>query len=202
MKIEKKYWPWIGLSISIIAVSIWQQRRIVRYAKGFLGITEIGDNMGWDDPGFEKKLKGVGWYKGAQWCVYYVKALYADIYPSLKTKTYKGKKLIDYITGNSQSSYNGLKTLEKETGFFKFSGTPRAGDIVIWQYYDSSGNPTNKGHMGVVSLVIGDRFRTVEGNTSEIGNVEETVAKKKHDLGEYLKKKGLRLKGFVRYISN
>ena len=179
-------------------IAIYSRRRIVRYAKKFIGVLEIGDNMGWNNPDFEKKLKSVGWYPGAQWCVFFVKAMWADTYPELRNKTHNGKKLIDYVSGNSQTTFSNLKNLEN-TGLFKVSGIPKAGDMVVWQYYDAAGSPTQKGHVGIVTSKSGDSFKTIEGNTSEIGATNQTVSKKEHNLGEYSKKTGLRLKGFIRY---
>ncbi|MDD5013547.1 MAG: CHAP domain-containing protein [Atribacterota bacterium] len=200
MKIEKKYWPWIGFGIAVIGLMVWQQRKIIRQAKKFLGVSEIGDNMDWDNAEFKKKLQAVGWTPGSQWCVYFAKAMMVDVYPELKTKTHKGKKLMDYISGNSQQTYANMKTLETETGgMFKIVAVPRAGDIVIWQNYGTDGVATSKGHVGIVTFVKGDSFKTIEGNTSELGDKEEGVNKKDHSLGEYKKTKGLRLKGFVRY---
>jgi len=46
-------------------------------------------------------------------------------------------------------------------------------------------------------LYITDNF-TPTHNTSELGKTEETVSKKEHSLGEYEKKTGLKLKGFIR----
>ena len=200
MKVNKNILhPAIGLVALTIGIAIWQKRRIIRHAKKFLGIDEIGDNMGWTDPEFEKKLKSVGWTKGAQWCVFFTKAMWADVYPELKTKLHNGKKIIDYISGNSQTTYANMQKLEKETGMVKVTGIPKPGDMVVWQNYDSAGKPTAKGHVGTVTNVKGDKFKTIEGNVSELGNTEETVNKKEHSVGEMSKKTGLRLKGFIRY---
>jgi hypothetical protein len=170
--IEKKYWPWIGFGVAVIAVMIWQQRKIIRQAKKFLGVSEIGDNMDWDNPEFKKKLQAVGWAPGSQWCVYFAKAMMVDVYPELKTKTHKGKKLMDYISGNSQQTYSNMKTLETETGgMFKIVAVPRAGDIVIWQNYGTDSIPTTKGHVGIVTLVKGDSFKTIEGNAQPLDSL-------------------------------
>lgn len=182
----------------IIGITLWQGNKIIRIAKKSLGIMEIGDNMGWDDPEFESKLRAVGWTPGSQWCVYFVKATWADAYPKLKTQTINGKKVLDYITGNSQTTYSNFLALQKTTKLFLVSSLPKPGDIVVWQYYDDSGKATTKGHVGIVRSVKGDNFNTIEGNTSELGKTEETVAKKSHSLGEYSRTKGLRLKGFIR----
>lgn len=200
MKVNKIYYPIFGVAILAIGIAIWQKKRIVRHAKKFLGIDEIGDNAGWNDPDFEKKLKSVGWTKGAQWCVFFAKAMFADVYPELKTKVFNGKKIIDYITGSSQETYANMQKLEKETGgMFKVVGAPRPGDLIVWQNYDKTGKPQSTGHVGIVTKVKGDTFSSIEGNTSELGNTQETVNKKEHSLGEFKKTTGLRLKGFVHY---
>jgi hypothetical protein len=194
-----KNYPWIVFVGLTLGIAIWQKRRIIIHAKKFLGIKEIGDNMFWDDPDFEKKMRAIGWLPGLQWCVFFLKALIADVYPELKTKTYNNKKIIDYISGSSQTSYANMQMLQKETGMFKVSGMPKAGDIVVWQNYDSSGKATDKGHVGLVTKVNGDKFKTIEGNTSELGVPGQTIAKKDHSLGEMAKKTGLKLKGFIHY---
>jgi hypothetical protein len=199
MKINKNIlYPAIGLVILTIGIAIWQKRRIIRHAKKFLGIDEIGDNMGWADPSFKKKMEAVGWKSGQSWCMYFVKAMWADVYPELKTKTVNGKKVIDYLSGSSQGTYAAMQQLEKQTGWVKVTGVPKPGDIVVWQDY-VNGKGTSQGHVGIVSKVKGDVFNTIEGNTSELGNKEETVNTKTHSAGERTRTKGLRLKGFIRY---
>jgi hypothetical protein len=199
MKIKTANIPYITFGISLLFFAIWQRRKVVIMSKRYKGVMEVGDNMGWDNPKFEQKLRNVGWYPGAQWCVFFIKAMWADVYPELNTKTYGGKKIIDYISGNSQTTYQNFDMLTKNTGMFSVSGLPKSGDIAVWQYYDSSGNPTTKGHVGTVTLVKGEVFNTIEGNTSELGKTEETVSKKIHSLGEYEKRTGLKLKGFIHY---
>lgn len=196
MKNKAPLIAFLGFSAFFIA---WQSRKLVIYAKRYLGVMEVGDNMGWDDPKFQQKMANIGWKPGYQWCVYFVKAMWADVFPELRTKTYNHKPIIDYISGNSQQTYSNFKMLQDNTGEFLLSGVPKSSDIAVWQYYNSSGSPTSKGHVGIVSLVKGEEFNTIEGNTSELGLHEETVTKKIHNLGEYQKKTGLRLKGFIRY---
>ena len=160
--------PVISLVVITIGIAIWQKTRLVRYAKRFIGMDEIGDNMGWTDPNFEKKLRAVGWTPGASWCVFFVKAMWADVYPELKTKLYNGKKLLDYVTGNSQSTYTNMQNLQKQTGWFKVTGVPKPGDMVVWQDYNSSGGATSSGHVGIVTKVKGDTFNTIEGNAQPL----------------------------------
>jgi hypothetical protein len=198
---NKKYIPIIlvGVGALIVSFVVWKKRQVILHAKKYLGILEKGDNVGWNDPKFEEKLKNVGWKPGYQWCVYFVKAMWNDVYPFLKKKTHNGQILLDYISGLSQLTYSNFIKLSKETTIFKVSAIPRPGDIVVWQNFKNGVGQTT-GHVGLVTKVKGDEFSTIEGNTSELGKSEETVSRKNHSLGEMApKNNGLKLKGFIHY---
>jgi len=105
------------------------------------------------------------------------------------------------ISRNSQNTFNNF--LKDKSGLFKIAERPRPGDLAIWRWHDQWGNSTGKGHAGIVERVLGNKFRTVEGNTTSLVlNSREglVVARKDHDLTEYGPiKQGLRLRGFIRY---
>lgn len=186
----------IALSaISIVAILIyWQKRRVIRFAKSLIGQTEISGNMGFNDPEFQKLMEGVNWNPGDQWCVYFAKVVWVNKYKDIKDK------LMTLISGNSQITYNNFKN--DKTGLFSVSEIPKVGDIVIWQYINSSGVAENRGHAGIVTKVkISGDFHTIEGNTTSgsTGSEGYVVAEKKHNLSEFNKTKGLKLKGFIHY---
>jgi hypothetical protein len=189
----------LGSGIIVVSISLFLKRRVIFHSRKYLGILEEGDNYGWNDPLFEQKLSSVGWKRGYQWCVYFVKAMWADVYPKLRKITVDNKSIIDYISGNSQTTFKNFVNLSRKTNFLEVNGFPKAGDIVVWQYHNSSGEPQSTGHVGLVISVKGDTFKTIEGNTSELGMPEETVSKKKHSIGEYSRKTGLKLKGFIHH---
>lgn len=196
---KKILYPLITLIVITAGIAIWQKRRIIRHAKKFLGISEIGDNQDFSSPEFKQKLINVGWSPGLAYCAFTVKALMLDTYPELSEKTYNSKKLIDYFSGSSQSTYANMQQLQSETGLFTVGGLPKPGDVVIWQDYDASGNGTANGHEGVVTKVNGDKFSTIEANTSELGSSDQGVYNKEHSLGEMARTTGLKLKGFIHY---
>lgn len=52
--------------------------------------------------------------------------------------------------------------------------TPEPGAIIIWQHMSPEGQPTAKGHVGIVSRVIDKTFiETIEGNTSSDSVVQD-----------------------------
>lgn len=191
----KKYWyvPVI-LAIIIIAFLIyWKRQKVVAYAKSFVGQDEISGNLGFEDPEFQKKMSEAGWRKGDSWCVFFAKMIWLNKYKA-------DKELIDkLIVGNSQVTYDNVS--KDTSGKFIVAETPKKGDIVIWAKV-SGGKPTGMGHAGIVKSVDGDKFVSIEGNTTGEENSREgvTVAEKNRSLAEKDKTNGLRLRGFIRKV--
>lgn len=175
-----------------IAYLIYERRKVSLYAKKFLGQDELPGNTGFKSGWLEAKMKSVGWKVGEPWCMYLVKIIWLDKYPEIKDYI---KKL---ITGSTQTSFNNI--LKSKSDLLSIRAYPEVGDIAIWQYHDKNGNPKWTGHGAVVVKVNGEKFQTVEGNTNETGSREGyTVAEKIHNIDEYDKVSGLKLKGFIHY---
>jgi len=73
----------------------------------------------------------------------------------------------------------------------------KVGYIVVWEKYED-GQPTRKGHIGIVTEAGSNHFKSIEGNTNRQGHAEgEVVREQVHGYGWWVKD-GLRLKGFIR----
>ena len=46
-----------------------EAKAILTEANNYVGIKEVGDNAGFSDADFEKKMKNIGWVKGRAYCV-------------------------------------------------------------------------------------------------------------------------------------
>ncbi len=49
--------------------------KVVSVAKGFVGLTEIGNNAGFAPSEFQREMQKVGWAKGQPWCSYLVELI-------------------------------------------------------------------------------------------------------------------------------
>jgi hypothetical protein len=183
----------MAISIPVgLGVGAWlyfrRQNRIVRYAKKFIGEQEIKDNMGFVREEFEKMMKLYGDYDtGNQWCMSFVKAIW------LQKFGVKYRSLLDKImTPSTQQTYDNF--VKDTSGKFEVSDKPSKGAIVIWrQYYD--GEPSYKGHAGIVQKFNDETFETIEGNTAAIAGIDQ-VAERTHDY-KWNVLNGLRLRGFI-----
>jgi hypothetical protein len=45
------------------------QKKVVKVAKGYVGMQEIKGNLGWTSKEFEAKMESVGWKSTHAWCV-------------------------------------------------------------------------------------------------------------------------------------
>jgi hypothetical protein len=182
-----------GLSIAGFFIYL-DKRKATQFAKLLVGQTEISGNMGFSSPAFQKLMEGVNWNTGDQWCIYFAKVVWVNKYPDIKNL------LMKLISGNSQVTFSNF--VNDKSGLFEVSSIPRPNDIVIWQYVNpSTGKAEQRGHGGIVSKVKSSgEFYTVEGNTNESGGREGyIVAEKTHNISEFNKSSGLRLKGFIHY---
>ena len=178
------------LSATLIGLSIWQRNKVIYYAKKFIGYTEISGNLGFNNPEFQQKMIDAGWKKGEPWCMYFAKVIWMDKY-----KKYS-ETLGKLLTGGTQLTYSNF--INYKGSEFKVNKSPSVGDIAIWQTY-VGGVPQNRGHAGIVTKVLGDEFKTIEGNTNEGGSREGyVVAEKTRSLSkEIAQNNGLRIKGFI-----
>ncbi len=162
------------------------QTEIVRIAKSYLGKTEKPGNSGFNDPEFEKKMKGIGWVKGDPWCADEAKLIWMEA----NSGDVETQKLIaKYCSGSSIQTYKNFKASKE----FHVSSIPVIGAIVVWQ----EGNGAT-GHEGVVISLDGNSFNSVEGNTNDKGGSEGYIcAEKTRMLNKPFNPNGLNVLGFI-----
>ncbi len=122
----------------------------------YKGIKEIGQNASFNDSEFKELMTNAGWYSGASWCMFFSKMVYENTYPNLIEDFRKS------LGGSTQQSWKNVKKGKSDSLYTVESGTPKIGDIVIWQ---NKSNPS-MGHAGIVTVVNGDTYKSIEGNTS------------------------------------
>lgn len=187
-----------ALSSLIIFNRFSRRNRIVRQAKFYEDIEEVGTNKSFADETFEKMMKEVGWKSGDAWCMYFVLAVYSKVLP-------KKEKDIRLLTGSTQSAFNKVQLKMIPNFIVVTSGRPKRGDIAIWQ---NTGNRAF-GHTGIVIKTtakgIPQGFTTIEGNTSansQFYGPGQSIRVVEHNL-DYGKKSQAYsdkiLRGFIRY---
>lgn len=154
----------IGIGVALVLGGVglsfinYRKRKIKRKAYLFEGIKEVGNNAGFNSETFEKMMREVGWKSGEQWCMYFAKNVYVQSLPKLADDFKK------VLSGSSQLSFN--KVDEGKSDYLETikEGSPKKGDIVIWQRKSDK----SKGHAGVVVDVSegGKKFTAMEGNTN------------------------------------
>jgi hypothetical protein len=160
---------------------------IVQEARSFIGQQEIPPNLGFKNPDFDKKMKAVGFYRGASWCGFFVMLVLFDVYKDQPEILKYLKKYASPSTHQMWANFRASK--EVITG-----QVPKLGAVVIWQ--EGSGS---NGHTGIVVSVDADgkHFTSVEGNTSLQGSREGlAVGENRHTLGLPHNEHGLNLLGF------
>lgn len=192
MKPAHKYALYVGgvavATAAIIILFNWR-KKIVRIAKGYSDIVEIGANAGFTDKEFEKMMREVGWRDGEAWCMYLAKGIYIEAFPKYADEI---KRILN---GSTQASFANAKN---NPDIFEVitDGVAEVGDIVIWQ---STTNAAN-GHAGIVVKKTGTYTgKTVEGNTSLEGAREgqgSEIHDRKLKVGDVMGT--LKVKGFIR----
>jgi hypothetical protein len=190
---RKQIWVYVGIASVLFGIgllfAIRNRRRVVRFSRSLVGMTEIAGNMGFTNEQFERLMKEVGWREGDAWCVFFVKLVWYNMAPEwLKAKIKRR------VTGSTWTTWENLK----DDPNFQISAVPKAGDMVIWRLY-RDGEPTWDGHAGVVKSVGYGNFTTIEGNTNSLGGTEGFEVAEKTRTIDYTVKNGLRLIGFIRF---
>jgi hypothetical protein len=164
-------------------------------SKGFEGQSEVlskVSNKGFVDKTFQQMLSSVGWYSGAAWCAYFVKAFFTQFYSF--DKDFINKNFGALAVGN----FNNIKKLNNSKWVADGTNNPQAGDIVVWR----KGN-TSLGHTGIILEVDDNSVTTLEGNYG-IGNQREgdKVAKIKYSKSSFKIGSGgeLKILGFIRRV--
>lgn len=132
-----------------------EAEKIIKTAKLYEGIKEIGNNQGFTNDAFQYMMSSVGWKSGEQWCAYFCKAVYSNALPEWKTDFAKS------LNGSSQQSFNNVKA-GKSKHLHIVTSTPAIGDIVIWV----NKSDASKGHAGIVIEINGNQFTCIEGNVN------------------------------------
>jgi hypothetical protein len=125
----------------------------VAVAESFVGIKEIGNNDGFDNPHFERMMKNVGWYKGAAWCAFALKLIYelAEIETT--------------ITGWSPTAYN-KKNVIFTNGKMKGQIQPGdSGTLSYNKFKNVKSRYKGIGHAFIIKSHKGNAVVTLEGNT-------------------------------------
>lgn len=118
--------------------------------------------MGWADKEFEAKMKKVGWWKTAPWCMFFAKLVWREAYSFF----YSDVAVMSIISSNINGSSITSAAKVRKYKDFEFTLEPQVGAIVIWAKTKSTG------HGGIVTDVKGTTFTTVEGNTNAAGGNE------------------------------
>lgn len=160
---------------------------ILQAAKQWIGTEEIPSNLGFKNPSFQAKMNAVGFYRGASWCAFFVRAVLKDAYIDAPDIL---KYLLKYASPSTHEMWANFRaSKEIITG-----QAPALGSVVVWQ----EGDGTN-GHTGIVSWVSDDnkQFKSIEGNTNGAGGREGyRVWENTHTVGLAHSEKSLNLLGF------
>lgn len=192
----------IGLGVLVILTGIglsfinYRKRKIKRKAYLFEGIKEVGNNAGFNNETFEKMMREIGWKGGEQWCMYFAKNVYVQSLPKLSEHFKK------VLSGSTQGSFNKIENGDSEYLEVVKEGSPKIGDIVIWQRQTDK----SKGHAGIVIDVSdgGKKFKAMEGNTNfdpEFGGDGQLVDIVPHETNYGSSDstyKRMNLRGFIR----
>lgn len=164
------------------------RKKVISEARSYVGMTEIKGNLGWISDAFEAKMEAVGWKPGHAWCCYFAEMVWSSVYDH----TGELQGLFDELfSGSSTKTYRQFEEFGWNVG-----SVPVEGSVVIWRHV-KSGNPSWKGHTGIVVDVHDAYMDTIEGNTNGAGSSEgEVVAEKKRKYN-FKVQNGLELVGFI-----
>jgi len=140
-------------------------KAIVEIARKDLGQKEKKGNSGFVSAIKEAKMKLVGWIKYQSWCAYNAESYWLDAFKIHKPTHVK--LLSKYFSG---SVYQTWKNFRASREFKTSPNKPVLGALAIWQ-----DGTSGLGHMGVVSIIEGVTFWSIEGNTNAQGSREGTI---------------------------
>ncbi|MCR4559718.1 MAG: hypothetical protein K5685_06530 [Bacteroidales bacterium] len=158
-------------------------RKLIAKAKEYVGIKEKGSNGGWENSTFEKKMKSVGWYSGAEWCNFFVKMVVLELAKG-KAKDFFEKAL----TGSTQQTWKNLQTPSK---YHEVLQQPCKGALMIYQNLSD----TSHGHIEIfVSGNPDKEFYVISGNSAfENGQGQGVAYKKRNGC-----MKGFKILGYIK----
>ncbi|WEK18182.1 MAG: CHAP domain-containing protein [Candidatus Pedobacter colombiensis] len=162
--------------------------KIIQVASRYVGYLEIRSNAGFYDAAFEAKMKSAGWYRGAPWCAFFAKSVFAEVYAEDKRTA---PIIRNTFTGGVIDT---LKRVKAE-GTFATGPEPKVGALVMWRM-----GKTSSGHAGIVISVdkANNTMQTIEGNTNASGSREgDCVAKKLRTIHRDFRSDGLNVEGYI-----
>lgn len=154
-------------------------------------ITEIQKNQGWTDQAYQADMVSIGWTPGDEWCAASIKLTWKKAYAD-KPDVWKHAKPL--LSLNSQQT---ATNFHKDPVWPTSVKTPKPGAIVVWQ----DGNSLTSGHCGIIVAINGNKFTSIEGNTTSRDKPDNkegwTVAAHEHTVGAPHALTGL---NFVRFV--
>jgi hypothetical protein len=124
-------------------------------------------NKGFVDSSFEAMMRKVGWKGGEEWCAYFVKLMYMQMY------SFDRAWLSKNLSGGSNRNLSKVKSaynMGDKRYIPIYTDTPEVADVFVLE----KGN-TSRGHTGIITEVLGYnddgsvKVKTIEGNTSLAG---------------------------------
>lgn len=155
-------------------------------ARKYIGQKEIRGNKGFADPVFQIEMLEEGFQVGYAWCMLFARVIYVNCYPE------KIKELRKLMVPGVLNSYRNMRDADYPIGQL-----PQVDALVIWAQV-KEGKETGFGHAGIVSALIENGFKSIEGNTSD-EHVREgyIVRENTHKIAEKGRLNGLKLKAFI-----
>ena len=160
-------------------------RRIIRTAKKYVGIRELGNNNGWDNTDFQQKMVAVGWKNGEQWCAYFVKMILLEISKGKAAEFFKKA-----ASANTQITWNNFQTPSK---YHEVSQKPSKGALIIYQ---GTSDPSH----GHIEIYAGPgkngAYKVISGNTYFTEGGQGVVMKER--AANDMQKQGLKILGYIK----
>ena len=165
-------------------------------------ITEIQPNSGWTDKQYEKDMQGIGWTKGDEWCAASAILSWNKGYAGNPELWQRASILVSLNCQEMARKFHADPVWPTSVDI------PVIGSIVVWQIGDSP----EEGHCGIVVSIDGNKFTSIEGNTtSEVKRNPDphaterdgwTVAAHNHFVGQPHSGNGFNLVRFIYAIDS
>lgn len=105
-----------------------EAKAILTEANKYVGIKEVGDNAGFSDADFEKKMKNIGWVKGTAYCAAFVRFVLLNIAKGNAQKFFKTN-----ATQHSATTFSLFKkAAEKKSEYVEIISKPEPGCIILY----------------------------------------------------------------------
>ena len=171
---------------------------ILETATSFLGQKEKGNNAGFDNKEFQKRLEACGWERGQAWCAYFCELVYTEAYERFALDNPTGlhterlfQEIKMFFSGGATDTYARFDRSNWSTR----QAVPVPGAMVVWRY----GN----GWIGHIAIVVSvdekaNTITTIDGNSNNNGSREGNEVVRKVRKWKYpYNKKGLNIVGYI-----